>query len=479
MPAPGGGGTRRRLHIVVGVGVAVILLAVAAGVVSVLATRGPAHPDAWDPRVVDLVAFVEDHQGAPFEHPVYVDFLSDEAFDAEVAVDHAELTDEDREDLARAEGMLRALGAASGDIGLFDAFNAMETGGTLAFYDPETRRVTIQGTELSPDLETTVVHELTHAWQDQHDDLDRFDELESAEEDAGFRAVVEGEATLVEEAFIAEMDADDYEAYEATLDEQLDTYDDEVDAVPPLLLAEDGAPYALGAPLLLVLAEVEGRDAVRDALADPPVSTEQLLDPLAYLDGDEPAEIEPPSVPGGGEALEEDGLGALTTFLLLADRVDPLDALAVADAWDGDTYVIGERDGTTCVAWSLAFEAASGAGRRDVDPTEILEAWADELPDAEVDVDGQTVEVVACDPGADAEIEVPGRAEAMLGYPVIRLYLLAEIAAGGFDLERDADLVGCYVDEVLGGLRPEELEDGGPDEERYAELGESARRSCD
>src|SRR5687767_10540895 len=46
-----------------------------------LATRafgsdGPDHPDAWDPRVSDLAAFVEDERGLEFDHPVHVDFLT-------------------------------------------------------------------------------------------------------------------------------------------------------------------------------------------------------------------------------------------------------------------------------------------------------------------------------------------------------------------------------------------------------------------
>ena len=37
------------------------------------------YPAAWDPRVVDLVSFVEKQRGLNFEHPVFVDFLDPQA----------------------------------------------------------------------------------------------------------------------------------------------------------------------------------------------------------------------------------------------------------------------------------------------------------------------------------------------------------------------------------------------------------------
>ena len=41
------------------------------------------------------------------------------------------------------------------------------TAAPLAFYDPETERVTVRGTEVDPGLAVTLVHELTHVLQDQ------------------------------------------------------------------------------------------------------------------------------------------------------------------------------------------------------------------------------------------------------------------------------------------------------------------------
>ena len=62
---------------------------------------------------------------------------------------------------------------ASGELDLFTAWMSVSDGGTLAFYDPIDERVRVRGTELSVGLEVTLVHELTHALQDQHFDVER------------------------------------------------------------------------------------------------------------------------------------------------------------------------------------------------------------------------------------------------------------------------------------------------------------------
>lgn len=443
----------------------------------VLAARGPDHPDAWDPRLATLVDFVEAQKGAPFEHPVHVDFLDAEAFDATLEVADTDLTPEELDGLADGAAMLRAFGLAEGDIDLLEAFNKVETGGTLAYYDSEADRVTIDGTDIDPAIATTVVHELTHAWQDQHYGLDRWDDLESAAEEEAFRAIVEGDATRVEEAYVATLSDDDLAAYDDSLDVAADGFD--TDGVPPLILAEQAAPYVLGTPFLDVLVGSRADELVLDQVFDePPTAGEHLLEPGAYLDDDVADPLDPPDVPGGADPLDEGTFGALTLYLVLADRLDPLDALAVADAWQGDAYVTGRDGDRVCTAWTLRFETAPSAA---VDPVAVMADWAASLPDAEVVATGDdTIDLVACDPGPEASIDVVGRSEEVLGYPVIRLYLLAGLTAEGLDLRDgdDAELADCLVTAFLTGIAPEEMTDGGPDQRRADDLMETAVASC-
>ena len=112
---------------------------------------GPSHPDEWDPRVADLAAFVEDERGLDFDHPVYVDFLTPAEYTA-ATTDGDDGAGEERASERTSSdyaGQLRALGVASGELDLYEAFNSVVDSGTLAFYDPDDERIRVRGTEMT------------------------------------------------------------------------------------------------------------------------------------------------------------------------------------------------------------------------------------------------------------------------------------------------------------------------------------------
>ena len=79
--------------------------------------------------------------------------------------------------------MFRALGLIEGDVDLFDKSNELQGKGIIGFYSYDDERLRIRGTELTPDVECVLVHELTHALQDQNFDLGkRFEELDKADD---------------------------------------------------------------------------------------------------------------------------------------------------------------------------------------------------------------------------------------------------------------------------------------------------------
>jgi hypothetical protein len=100
--------------------------------------EGPAQPapEAWDPRVQDLVRFVEAERGLTFEHPVPVDFLTPEQFRDELTTEATDISPKDQRELQATEAILRALGLLNGDTDLLDELNTVSTEGVAAFYDP-------------------------------------------------------------------------------------------------------------------------------------------------------------------------------------------------------------------------------------------------------------------------------------------------------------------------------------------------------
>jgi hypothetical protein len=415
---------------------------------------GPGHPDEWDPRVADLAAFVEEERGLEFDHPVYVDFLSAAAYTDQTTDDEASVPSSERDRLERFGAELRALGVGSGELDLFTALNQVSDGGTLAFYDATDQRVRVRGTKMTVGLEVTIVHELTHALQDQHFDLERLydQELDSGAATA-FRGLAEGDALRVEDGYLAdeltEAQRQEYDdEYAGQLaDSELATAD-----VPPFVSATFGAPYALGRPFTLMLTNRDGNDGVDRAFDEPPTTEEHLFDPTSFLaeEGSE-RDIEL-GFSDDADLLDEAPFGATSWYLFLAERIDPKVAFEAALGWNGDHFAAVERDGTTCVR-------AAFAGDTEADEEQMAAAltdWLAAMPGDQAElteVDHHPV-LEACDPGEDLDLELTGRSETSLYLPSLWGYLVADAAS-----VVDPDEARCYARAVIRDLSYDEIID--------------------
>lgn len=415
-----------------------------------------AHPDEWDERVVDLVAFVEEARGLRFDHPVFVDFLSEEDYRASATTDDRSLPEEDREAYEREGATLRALGLAAGEMDLREAIDALAGGGTLAYYDPEDGRVRVRGTELTVGVRATLVHELTHALQDQAFDLRRVggDDLDDPEQLA-LRSVVEGDATRIELRYVDQvLGAEGRAAYEDERRQAVEAGADDTAAVPGAIVAGFATPYLLGAPFVMLLDAAGGNAAVDEALRDPSATEEHLFDPTSHLAGDGAAALDLDLA--DDEVLDDGFFGPTSWFLVLAEHLDPFVALEAALGWAGDGYAALERDGTLCVRAAFAGDAPEDEAQM----ADALEAWVAALGDDRarlLEVDGHPG-FEACDPGPDAELELTDRSRDALALPSVRGYLVASFAtyAPG---PRDATGATCFADAVLAQLTWEDLTD--------------------
>lgn len=414
------------------------------------------HPDAWDPRVAPLADFVEKARGLEFDHPVFVDFLLPEDYTNDVTTKPEELDDDGRDGLDRLAGHLRALGLASGELDLFDDINTVTDGGTLAFYRPEDGRIRVRGTEVSVGLRVTLVHELTHALQDQHVDLAELvnDDLDDGESEA-HRALVEGDALRIEDRFVAEvLTADEQAAYEAESDSDTTAGVDATAGVPSFVTASFGVPYALGRPLVAMLEAQGGNDAIDDAFRDPPSTEEHLFDPVSYLDDEDAVEVAT-GLDGDLEAVEDGTFAPAEWFLLLGERIDPKQALEAALGWGGSNYVAYQRDDRACIRTVFAGDTDGD----DAQMQAALEAWHAVLPAGLVGsveliaVDGHPG-VDACDPGTAVDIAGANRSLELLVLPAVHAYLEADAAS-----VLSTTAARCYAREALGRYSSDELLD--------------------
>jgi hypothetical protein len=163
------------------------------------------------------------------------------------------------------------------------------------------------------------------------------------------------------------------------------------------------------------------------------------------------AEVEVPELADDEERLEDGDLGALTLYLLLSSRHDPLVALDVADKWTGDAYVAFERDDRVCMR--VAVASADEDAARDLE--QLLDEWGSASPAASVEVsrDGRTVTFESCDPGAKDNLAQPDFAGEIMAVPQARADIGVQLLTEG----APPDLARCLSAKIVDAYSIEEL----------------------
>lgn len=418
------------------------------------------YPSAWDPRVAKYVTIVEKQRGLKFLHPVEVRFLKKAEFTQEVTADESELDDEEREDIARATGQLRAIGLITGDVDLFAAFNDASGGGTLAFYSFEDERITIRGTSLTPAARATLVHELTHALQDQHFAIgDRLEELREQDsgtsEESVLDAIIEGDAERVATLYRESLDARQRKELDASEKAQQAEASSDMKGIPEAVLTIISSPYTLGESLMQTVAEDGGNKAIDALYRDTPTHDAALYDPFQVIAGDlDAAEVPTPAVKEGEKEVDSGEFGALSWYFMLAERVPLLEAVDVVDGWGGDASVFYEKAGVSCVR-------AAYQGDTDADTTRMLRAlrsWIAAAPGAPATVSSEKGRVLfeSCDPGKESKVGKDASIDALTLVSVRNQIGGGLLAAGA-----PADLAGCVAGRIIREYSVAQLTDPG------------------
>ena len=349
-------------------------------------TTTTAAPDELEAAVAELSAFVAEERGRPFRSPVEVELLDDDAFVGRLR----DLSEEDEAGIEESARLLRAVGLLDADHDLVAALDEASASGVLGFYDPEDDELVVRGSDLSVGVRSTLVHELTHAWDDQHFELHR-PAVDDADDESsfGFSALIEGNAVRVEERWgdtLSQEERVQLRSDEGSASDRLGSAD-----VPQIVLQIMSLPYVAGSSLVDTLSRAGGEERVDAAFAAPPTTSEQVLDPATYVDGPEPA-VPVPEPAADGEVADRGVYGAAGVLLTLIDRIPTEDAQRAAQGWGGDRYVTWQAGDRTCVR--VAFAGDTGTDGREL--REAWSAWAEDAEDADVRETGGRVVVTSC-----------------------------------------------------------------------------------
>jgi hypothetical protein len=222
-------------------------------------------------------------------------------------------------------------------------------------------------------------HELEHALQAQHFDLNRLNTLRVRSEDAAlaYKCVVEGDAMAVMMNYtMRAVGANVLETPNmgALMQGMMDTPGasalGEFPDVPEVIKAQFLFPYTGGLDLLGVLYQDGGWDAVNNAFENPPLSSEQVLHPEKYLDErDDPVDLDlgdmSAHAPPDSKFLDSNVLGEFHVRLLLKITGPPGDEPDWAEpaaGWDGDRFAAyAAPGGHTILFWATAWDTAPEA----------------------------------------------------------------------------------------------------------------------
>lgn len=448
-PRPGQPAADRAPLWLLGVAALVVLMLFAGAVLVVTSKSGPSYPDEWDPRVADIVEFVADERGLRFQHPVHVNFLTaaeyTEASRVDVGVEGPSAEEQEQSDSLIS--MLRALGLVEGTFDLQEANNQIADAGTLAYYDPSTEEVYVRGTELTPAIRVTVAHELVHVLQDQHFDLERMADLDAATA-SSLRAIAEGDATRVEEAFVASLDAEDRKAYQDETAADVEAAESSLADVPPILTAMFSAPYFFG-PAIVTLAHADDGNEGVDALFDALPSEFAMFDPIANPPADHRAEdqvVIELTTPEGAEELDRGSFSPVLWYLVLASRVGEIPALEAVDGIEEDGFLSYRQDGEVCVIGAARLSDEAEAEEL----SGVFDDWAAAGPEgaSTVEVTGDRLDLTSCDPGEDASAGGEVSDELLIA-PVRRTYTYADLLSVGHQRGLGDEGSRCFADGVF------------------------------
>lgn len=396
------------------------------------------YPKSWDPRVTDLVAFVERERGLEFKHPVYIDFLSAAEFRRQVT-QRDDPTAVEKAELAQETAVLRAVGLLRGDVDLLKIGEELVGDGAIGLYRPDAKRIAVRGETLDDERRSTLVHELTHALQDQHFDIGDVERGSSGAELA-FTAVVEADADDVERAWYESLSEDARKAVDAAQESTSEGADFE--GVPRVFVEMLGFPYAFGPDLLRAVVADKGQVGRDSLFTHPPISEEEVVLPGTYLAGQKVKYVATPKLAAGEVAIKDtaDDFGMVSLLVVLAERIDYTVAWAAVQGWAGDASIGFERGGVACIRIDVAFDEAAQAERFEA----AFDQWSNGFPATHSRTD-RSVLVESCDPGTNGPA---GRADdhvSGIQGLALRREVMESLATFGVPAERTA----CVADGTL------------------------------
>jgi hypothetical protein len=274
--------------------------------------------------------------------------------------------------IAANERMLKLMGLIEPDASLADLYIDLLGSQVAGLYSPDDKQLYVvsKSGALGPTEKTTFAHEYTHALQDQNFDLSGMDLDQIGEGDRAIArlSLIEGDATLVMSLW--QIDNLSQAEIMQLLGESLDPEATRILQEMPAALRETLLfPYTRGLTFTQGVQATGGWEAVNEAFANPPASTEQVLHPEKYTAHEAPVKVDLPDdlatrLGKGWMVGLEDTLGEFQLSLWLSDAGGGTlaDANQAAAGWGGDrTAILDGPNGASAVVIATKWDSTADA----------------------------------------------------------------------------------------------------------------------
>jgi len=208
-----------------------------------------------------------------------------------------------------------------------------------------------------------LVHELTHALQDQHFNLSKLDKKICTSTDSciALAALTEGDAVLIDE----EYGRSSKEPSEPK--KQLETGQVDQCKVPEALALQGSFAYGFGKLFVKRQKDTGGNEALNKAFMNPPRSTREILHKNDYsaekgaLFGTQIFEANTGTSGAKRRLLYEDTLGQYTIRLILRRIGNQEKAILAAKGWNGDRLELFKEEGDLVLLWKTSWNTRDDA----------------------------------------------------------------------------------------------------------------------
>lgn len=295
-------------------------------------------------------------------------------------------TDTTPAEMHAAEVLLHVFGLAPNDFEYRPFLIKLLTEQVAGYYDPKAQQFYLADWIELEGQKPVMAHELTHALQDQHFNLKRFEKWPKGDSDAELaaHALIEGDATLAMTLYMAKHPLVAL-AFIKSLGSESSS--EQFKRAPRALRESLLFPYEAGSNWATQVYRRGGWDMVSKAFDKLPQSSEQILHPEKYFTYEAPVKVMLPDLkPLLGptwKRIDTDVNGEWGLYLVVDEYLNNSSASKAATAgWGGDQYALYEGAKSTDVfiaqftTWDTAIDA------RDFFVAYLQRTWK-RYPDAE------------------------------------------------------------------------------------------------